>query len=105
MDQNKQLLKQLSQGKSGQPEKKSAVSRLMESAKNIPGVEAIRKTAKNTNTKQVVDVAIFTVGIYLMYKFGQAVAETIDNQMPTEKSMMDMMRSMQGGPGMPPPPM
>ena len=41
-----------------------------------------------------------------MYKFGKGVAETIDNQMPTEKGMMDMMKSMQGGPGgMMPPPM
>jgi hypothetical protein len=39
-----------------------------------------------------------------MLRFGKSVAETIDNQMPTEKGMMDMMRSMQGGPGMPPPP-
>ena len=50
------------------------------------------------------DVAVFAVGIYLMYKFGQTVADSIDNQMPTEKSMMDMMKSMQpGGAGMPPP--
>ena len=39
----------------------------------------------------------FSIGIYLMYKFGKEVAETIDNQMPTEKGMMDMMQSMQGG--------
>jgi hypothetical protein len=52
----------------------------------------------------VVDVAIFGVGIYIMYRFGKSVAETIDNQMPTEKGMMDMMRNM-GGPGMPPSPL
>ena len=40
-----------------------------------------------------------------MYKFGKSMAETIDNQMPTEKSMMEMMKGMQGGPGMPPPTM
>jgi hypothetical protein len=39
-----------------------------------------------------------------MYRFGRSAAETIDNQMPTEKNMMEMMRSMQG-PGMGPPPM
>ena len=40
-----------------------------------------------------------------MYRFGKSAADTIDNQMPTEKSMMDMMKQMQGPPGMPPPPM
>ena len=65
----------------------------------------LAKIVKDTNKKQVFDGMLFAVGIYLMYQFGKSVAETIDNQMPTEKSMMDMMKSMQGPPGMPPPPM
>jgi hypothetical protein len=69
-------------------------------------MDAVKKALKNTKSKQVVDLVLFTAGIYLMFKFGKSVADTIDNQMPTEKSMMDMMRSMQGGaPGMPPAPM
>ncbi len=79
------------------------------SAKNaitIPGIEAVRKVIKKTSTKQVVDLAIFSAGIFVMYRFGKGVAETIDNQMPTEKSMIDMMKGMggMGGPGAPPSP-
>lgn len=96
MDSNKQLLKSLTQSKDT-------------SAKptfQIPGMEAAKKVWKNTKSKQVVDLVIFTAGIYLMFKFGKSVAETIDGHLPTEKSMMEMMKSMQGGPGgMPPPPM
>ena len=73
--------------------------------KAIPGIEALRKQFKATKPKQLVDITIFALGIYIMYKFGKSLGETIDNQMPTEKSMMEMMRSMQGPPGMPPPPM
>ena len=40
----------------------------------------------------MVDLVLFSAGIYLMYKFGKTVAESLDNQMPTEKSMMDMMK-------------
>ena len=103
---NKQLLKQLSQssagGKAGQT---SALSRMMAKLKGIPGLEAAQKAVKNTKPKQMVDLAVFTVGTYLMYQFGKIVADTIDNQMPTEKSMMEMMRGMSGPAGMPPPPM
>ena len=77
----------------------------MTKLKAIPGIGQLQKAAKGTKPKQMVDLAIFTVGIYLMYKFGKTMAESIDNQMPTEKGMMDMMRGMQGPPGMPPPPM
>ena len=94
MADNKQLLKSLSQGK--QSSKGISVQ--------VPGLDVIKKMLKKTSPKQVVDVVIFSAGIYLMYKFGKSVAETIDNQMPTEKGMMDMMKNMQG-PGMPPAPM
>lgn len=53
----------------------------------------------------MVDIVLFSAGIYLMYRFGKAMAETLDNQMPTEKNMMEMMKQMQGPPGMPPAPM
>lgn len=95
MDSNKQLLKSLTQGKTA----------AKQSSFQIPGLESLRKVLKNTKSKQVIDLAIFSVGIYLMFKFGKTVAETIDNQMPTEKSMMDMMKSMQGPGMMPPGPM
>ena len=101
--ENVKTLKAIS-GKSSMT-KGSAVDAMMQKLKNVPGMEQVRKTWKSTKPKQMFDIVIFTLGIYLMYKFGKAVAETIDNQMPTEKSMMDMMRNMQGPPGMPPPPM
>ena len=87
--ENKTLLKQLSQGKeSSRPSK----------GYSIPGVDQLKKLVGKASTKQVVDLALFSAGIFLMYKFGKSVAETIDNQMPTEKSIMDMMKSNMGGP-------
>ena len=84
--QNKNILKELSSGKSG----KTTGGRKL--AINIPGLDALKKSLAKTSTKQAVDIALFTVGIYIMYRFGKSVAQTLDNQMPTEKSMMDMMK-------------
>ena len=50
-----------------------------------------------SSKKQALDMALFSVGIVVMYKFGKSVADSLDNQMPTEKSMMDMMKQMPGG--------
>jgi hypothetical protein len=85
MDNNKQILKQLSQGSSAQSSSRSSY---------VPNFDAVKKLFKKTNKKQVLDVLLFSVGIYAMFRFGKTVAETIDNQMPTEKSMMDMMKGM-----------
>ena len=107
MESNKQLLKSLSQGKgaSSGASSSSAIAKMTAKLKGIPGVGALQKTIKNTKPKQVIDITIFAAFIFLMYKFGREAAHQIDNQMPSEKSMMEMMRSMQGPPGMPPPPM
>lgn len=83
MDSNKQALKQLSFGKAA--EKKSA-------GITIPGLESIKKSLGKTGPKQIIDLVLFSAGIYIMYKFGKSVADTIDNQMPTEKGMMEMMK-------------
>ena len=102
---NSKTLKAIS-AKAEAPQKSSAVKNMMSSLKKVPGVDAIAKTVKATKPKQIVDIAVFTIGIYLMYRFGKAVADGVEAQMPTEKNMMDMMKQMQGGPGMmPPPPM
>ena len=61
----------------------------------IPGSEQVSKLLKNTKPKVVVDLVLFSAGILLMYKFGKMVAEELDNQMPSEKSMMEMMKTMQ----------
>ncbi len=50
--------------------KGSAVANMMQKLKNVPGMEALRKSVKATKPKQVVDITLFAVGIYLMYKFG-----------------------------------
>ena len=107
MESNKTLLKSLSNPKSGKDgaSSTSALAKMTAALKNVPGVGALQKSLKNTKPKQVVDLTIFAAVIFLMYRFGREVASQIDNQMPTEKSMMDMMKSMQGPPGMPPPPM
>ena len=100
--ENSKALKAIS-GK-GAPAKGSATGAMMAQLKKVPGVEKLQKTLKATKPKQAVDIAVFALGIYLMYRCGKAIADTLDNQMPTEKSMMEMMKSMQG-PGMMPPPM
>jgi len=96
-DNNKLLLKNL-KGKGGDKQKSSF---------NIPGLDSVKKSLGKTSPKQALDIFLFATGIYVMYRFGKSVADTIENQMPTEKSMMEMMKQMQtGGPGMmPPPPM
>ena len=50
--------------------KGSAVANMMQKMKNVPGMEAIRKSMKAAKPKQVVDITLFAIGIYLMYKFG-----------------------------------
>ncbi len=102
--ENSKALKAIS-GKAA-PAKGSATGNMMAQLKKVPGVEQLQKTLKATKPKQYVDIAVFTVGIYLMYRFGKFFAEQLEGQMPTEKSMIDMMKSMQGPPGMMmPPPM
>lgn len=85
MSDNKQLLKSLSQSKGS--EKKQSSSPL-----TVPGLETVKKQFAKVSAKQAVDLILFSAGIYLMYKFGKSVADTIDNQMPTEKNMMEMMK-------------
>ena len=96
MEANKQLLKSLAQGSTSGASKPNALTKMR---------DQMMKQLKAVKGKQVADIAMFTVGIVVMYKFGRALAEVIDNQMPSEKSMMEMMRSYGGAPGMPPPPM
>ena len=86
--ENKALLQQLTQSKEASRSSKVA----------IPGMAQLKKALGKTSSKQVVDLALFSAGIYLMYKFGKSVAESIDNQMPSEKSMMEMMKGGMGGP-------
>ena len=94
MDEKQQLLKSLASNKGAT--KKSAAT--------IPGAETLKKLMKKASAKQVVDVVLFSAGIYLMYKFGKSAADSLENQMPTEKSMLEMVKGMQGGPGMGPSP-
>ena len=96
-DNNKQILKDLSNGKS--PSSSSWGASI-----KIPGSDQVAKLIKKTKPKLVVDLVLFSAGILLMYKFGKLVAEELDSQMPTEKSMMEMMKQMQPPQGMPPMP-
>ena len=85
---NKQLMKDLIQGKGAAPSGSRKI------ALNLPGLEALKKQLNKASAKQMVDIVLFSAGIYLMYRFGKAMAETLDNQMPTEKNMMEMMKQM-----------
>jgi hypothetical protein len=48
----------------------------------------------------MVDVALFSASIYLILKFGKKVGETIENELPTEQKMLEMIQQQSGG--MPP---
>ena len=96
---NNQLLRILSKGvpletnqatKAIEPQKKSTSSYV------IPGA-AFVKIFFSKNKKFVFDVAIFSAGIFVMYKYGKLGAEYIDTKIPSEKQMMDMMQNMQPG--------
>lgn len=91
---NAQLLKKLAEGKVESSASKSFT---------VPGLESVKKVFAKTSKKQAIDIALFSLGIYVMFKFGKSLGDKIDEQMPTEKGVMDMMRGMQGG--MPPSPM
>ena len=69
---------------------------------SMPGLDKLKKLMGKASKKQVVDLALFSAGIYVMYVFGKKVADSIDDQMPTEKSVMDMMKQVPNG-GMPSP--
>ena len=75
--ENAKTLKAIS-GK-GAPVKGSATSNMMAQLKKVPGMEKVQKTLKATKPKQYVDLAIFAVGIYVMYKFGKACGDYLDN--------------------------
>ena len=96
MESNKQYLKSLSMGGSAPQKQPNALSKIR---------QATMKHLKTVKAKQVADVTLFAAAIFIMYQFGRVIGNAIDNQMPSEKSMMDMMRQYGGAPGMPPPPM
>jgi hypothetical protein len=39
----------------------------------------LSKYFKKTSKKQVIDVLLFSAGIYIMFKWGKSAADTIDN--------------------------
>ena len=67
---NSILLRQISKGK----EAPSASYKL-----TIPGLEAMKKLLGKTSKKNAIDMVLFSAGIYLMYRFGKSVADSIDN--------------------------
>ena len=77
---NKMLLKSLQSGKDTSKQGSSKVT--------IPGLATLKKTLGKASPKQLVDVALFSCGIYLMYKFGKYAADSLDSQMPSEKAML-----------------
>ena len=89
---NKSLLKQISNGKD---------SKTASSGFNLPGSDKVKQIFKKTSKKQLFDFSLFAVGIFLMYKFGKDAADSLENQVPTEKQMIEMMKQMQGPGAMP----
>lgn len=61
----------------------------------IPGIKKMKAMFGKANSKQAVDLAVFAAALYVMYYCGNQIAEKLDNQVPTEKQMLDMMKQMQ----------
>lgn len=78
MEKNNHILKQLTSAK---PAQKKAGPTFA----SVPGVEYVKSTFKNTTKKNVFDVALFTAGLVLMYKFGKEMSSKIDEWIPTEQ--------------------
>ena len=85
------VLKQLTQGK----ETKAKMA--------IPGLENARKVLSKVNKKQVLDIALFSAALYTMYYFGKTISDSLEEQMPSEKNVMEMMKQAGAAPGLPPP--
>jgi len=50
---------------------------------------------QKTRRKQAFTALTFSVAVLLMWKFGKDISDSIENQMPTEKKMLEMMKEMQ----------
>ena len=97
MVDNSEFLKKLSSNNTGAQSKYSF---------SLPGATLMKKYFGKSTKKQAFDLVIFSAGIILMYQFGKKVADNLDSLIPSEKSMMDMMKNMgPGGPGGMGPPM
>ena len=46
---------------------------------------------RKPQAKTAFDVALFGMTCFVILKFGKSIAETLDANCPTEKSIMDMM--------------
>jgi hypothetical protein len=82
--EKKHLLKQLGKP-SGPGANKSKI------LSSLPGMETLQKTFKKTTKKQYLDVALFSVALIVMYHFGKEISSRIDEWVPSEQQIMDMM--------------
>lgn len=46
---------------------------------------------KKPEAKTAFDVAVFGMTCFVILKYGKTLAQTLDDNCPTEKSIMDMM--------------
>ena len=49
--------------------------------------------------RQMIDIAAFTLGAFLIYRFGKTLGDAIDNELPTEKKMLELINQQSMGPG------
>lgn len=93
-ESNNKLLKQLTQKTKKAPEVKA-----IESQKPAPQPkkDSVFKSLKNwlpgkPSGKTVLDIALFAGTVYIIYEYGKSIASLVEEAVPTEQSIMEMMQ-------------
>lgn len=62
-------------------------------------LKKVKDTLSGIKPKQYFDVALFGVGIFLVYNYGKSLADAVESQIPDEKEMLKMINESSGQPG------
>ena len=65
----------------------------------LPGYSFFYKTFGQISAKQYLDISLFCGGVFVLYKHGNTISGALDNIMPNEQKMNEMVKEMQNQPG------
>ena len=60
----------------------------------IPGYKLFQSTFGQISAKQYLDISLFCGGMWVMYKYGNTISKSIDEIMPNEQKMNEMIKEM-----------
>ena len=69
---------------------KTASKKSLFSSLSLPSF--VPEPLRQPKAKQVVDVALFTATVYLIYNYGKDLAKKVEDMCPSEKAIMEMMQ-------------